>query len=233
MMRLTFLPALFSMTWLASAGPAPPIRIALVGDSTVNDQGGWGPGFRASFTAGVEVTNFAMNGRSSKSFRDEGRWEPVLASHPAYVLIQFGHNDVPGKGPERETDAATTYRRNLERYIDEARAAGAQPVLVTSIVRRNFDAEGKIRRDSLVPYVAVAREVAAERKVPLIDLYNLTLEQAERLGPDGCAEIDGLDKEGKRDHTHLGAAGQQQIGRMAAREFIKAAPPVRVYAVQP
>ena len=57
-----------------SAAPAPAIKIALVGDSTVNDQGGWGPGFRAFFTAGVDVTNYAMNGRSSKSFRDEGRW---------------------------------------------------------------------------------------------------------------------------------------------------------------
>lgn len=91
---------------------ASPVIIALVGDSTVNDQGGWGPGFAASFGPPVKVMNFALNGRSSKSFRDEGRWQPVLNAKPNYVLIQFGHNDNPSKGPARETDAKTTYRAN-------------------------------------------------------------------------------------------------------------------------
>jgi lysophospholipase L1-like esterase len=108
------------------------IRIMLVGDSTVNDQGGWGPGLRASFGPAVEVVNLALNGRSSKSFRDEGAWAKAIAARPAYILIQFGHNDVAGKGPARETDPATTYRANLERYVEEARAAsassGARPV---------------------------------------------------------------------------------------------------------
>ena len=76
-----------------------PLKIVLVGDSTVNDEGGWGPGFRASFGPGVEVVNLALNGRSSKSFRDEGHWAPVLAAKPDYILIQFGHNNGPGKGP--------------------------------------------------------------------------------------------------------------------------------------
>jgi pectinesterase len=138
---------------LAAQGPGRPVRIVLAGDSTVNDQGGWGPGFRATFGPKVEVVNLAKNGRSSKSFRDEGLWAPALAPKPDYVLIQFGHNDVPGKGPARETDAATTYRENLTRYIEEVRAAGGTPVLVTSIVRRNFTPEGKIKRDSLAPYV--------------------------------------------------------------------------------
>src|ERR1700733_2904407 len=104
---------------LRAADP-PAIKIALVGDSTVNDEGGWGPGFRASFDSHIEVVNFALNGRSSKSFRDEKHWEPVLAARPDYVLIQFGHNDGPGKGPERETDPKTTFRENLVRYLDEA-----------------------------------------------------------------------------------------------------------------
>src|SRR5262245_33600096 len=136
--------ALLSIPLAAGAQPRPAVRIVLVGDSTVNDEGGWGPGFRAAFGADVEVTNLAKNGRSSKSFRDEGLWQPALAAKPDYILIQFGHNDVPGKGPDRETDAATTYRANLARYIDEARAVGAKPVLVTSIVRRNFEPDGTI-----------------------------------------------------------------------------------------
>jgi lysophospholipase L1-like esterase len=198
--------------------------IALVGDSTVNDQGGWGPGFAASFTPDVKCLNFALNGRSSKSFRDEGHWAPVLAAKPDWVLIQFGHNDVPGKGPERETDPQTTFRENMARYIDEARSAGASVVLVTSIVRRNFDSEGKIKRDSLVPYVNEVRQLAAEKKVPLIDLYTLTLEQAERLGPARTAELGTTGGDGRLDTTHLGPLGQKEIGAMAAREFTRLVP---------
>ncbi len=208
---------------------APPIRIVLAGDSTVNDQGGWGSGLRASFGAGVEVINLAKNGRSSKSFRDEGLWAPALAAKADYILIQFGHNDVPGKGPDRETDAATTYRENLSRYIAEARVNGARPVLVTSIVRRNFTPDGKIVRDSLVPYVAAARAVAEDRNVTLIDLYSLTLAQAEKLGPAGCDAINAVDAAGKPDHTHLGPEGRQEIGAMAAAELVRLVPALKPY----
>jgi len=213
-----------------AAGPSPHVRIVLVGDSTVNDEGGWGPGFRAFFGSDVEVLNFAQNGRSSKSFLDEGWWAKALATEPNYILIQFGHNDGPGKGPERETDPRTTYRSNVARYVDEARIAGAVPVLVTSIVRRVFTPEGKIKLDALVPYVEAVRALAVEKKVVLIDLYALTLAQAERLGPDGCAEIDARTAEGQRDTTHLGSKGQQEIGLMAAREFVKAMPSLAAYA---
>jgi len=213
-----------------SAGPRPRVRIVLVGDSTVNDEGGWGPGFRALFGSDVEVLNFAQNGRSSKSFLDEGWWAKALAAEPNYILIQFGHNDGPGKGPERETDPQTTYRSNMARYVDEARIAGAVPVLVTSIVRRVFTPEGKIKRDALVPYVEAVRALAEEKKVALIDLYALTLAQAERLGQEGCAEIDARTAEGQRDTTHLGPKGQQEIGLMAAREFVKAMPHLAEYA---
>ncbi len=202
-------------------------RIVLVGDSTVNDQGGWGPGFRGSFGPEVEVTNLALNGRSSKSFRDEGAWAPAIAAKPDYILIQFGHNDGPGKGPERETDPKTTYRDNLIRYIDEARAAGAKPVIVTSITRRSFDADGKLKSDSLEPYIEAARAVAHEKNVPLMDLYALTRAQAEKLGPVGCLEIDALDKDGKPDTTHLSAKGRNEIGQMAAKEFVRVVPAMR------
>ncbi|MDE3198995.1 MAG: GDSL family lipase, partial [Acidobacteriota bacterium] len=147
------LPLMLSAAVLSPAA----VKIVLVGDSTVNDQGGWGPGFRGSFGSQVTVVNLALNGRSSKSFRDEGAWTPALDAKPDYILIQFGHNDGPGKGPDRETGPETTYRANLIRYIEEARGVGAKPVLVTSIVRRVFTPEGRIRADSLVPYVEEAR----------------------------------------------------------------------------
>jgi lysophospholipase L1-like esterase len=208
---------------------APPVRVVLVGDSTVNDGGGWGPGFRAAFGPDVEIVNLAKNGRSSKSFRDEGLWAPAVAGKPGYILIQFGHNDGPGKGADRETDPKTTFRENMIRYVEEAQAAGARPVLVTSIVRRVFTAEGKIKPDSLLPYVEAVRALAGERKIPLIDLYALTVAQAERLGAEGCADIDARLPDGQRDHTHLGPKGRQEIGRMAAQEFVKLMPAMRKY----
>ena len=152
----------------SAAWSQKPMKIVLVGDSTVNDEGGWGEGFRLWLTNGLtpppEVINLAKNGRSSKSFRDEGLWGPALAAKPNWILVQFGHNDQPGKGPDRETELSTTYRANMIRYVDEARATGAEPILVTSIVRRNFDASGKIKRDALFEYAAEVRKIAAEKK---------------------------------------------------------------------
>ena len=103
-------------------------------------------------------------------------------------------------------------------------------MLVTSIVRRVFNEEGKVKPDSLLPYVEAVRELAAERKIPLIDLYSLTLAQAEKLGPEGCADIDARLPDGTRDHTHLGPRGRQEIGRMAAEEFVKLMPAMRNYS---
>jgi pectinesterase len=223
------LPLLAATLFFHGTARPAPVRIVLVGDSTVNDGGGWGPGFRASFTPDVEVANFALNGRSSKSFRTEGAWAKATAQPSAYVLIQFGHNDCPGKGPERETDPNTTFRDNLARYVDEARAAGAKPVLVTSIVRRVFSADGKFKPDTLVPYAEAARRLAAEKNVPLMDMYELTRKQAETLGPAGVAEINPVSKDGKPDATHLNPKGQREIGRIAALEFTRVVPAMRPY----
>jgi pectinesterase len=221
------LPAVLPIALLCAMTSPAAVKIVLVGDSTVNDQGGWGTGFHGSLSPEVQVTNLALNGRSSKSFRDEGAWAPALAAKPDYILIQFGHNDSPGKGPDRETDPQTTYRANLIRYIDEARAEGVKPVLVTSITRRNFDADGKLKVDSLAPYVEATRAVAKEQNVPLMDLYSLTREQAEKLGPRGVLDIDATDKDGKPDSTHLGPLGRNEIGLMAAREFVRVVPALR------
>jgi PelA/Pel-15E family pectate lyase len=197
------------------------IKIVLAGDSTVHDEGGWGVGFRASLNPTVQVVNLARNGRSSKSFREEGSWGKVLAEKPTYVLIQFGHNDVPGKGVDRETDPATTYHANMARYVDEVRAVGGVPILVTSIVRRNFDGNGKIKPDSLLPYVEEVHKVAAEKNAPLIDLYKLTVAQAEARGPAGSEALDRKDAQGKLDTTHLAPIAQKEIGVMAARETVR------------
>jgi lysophospholipase L1-like esterase len=212
---------------IAMAQAQKPIEIVLVGDSTVNDEGGWGEGFRQCLA--IDVINLAKNGRSSKSFRDEGLWAPALAANPAFILIQFGHNDEPGKGADRETDPSATYRANMIRYVDEARSAGATPILVTSIVRRNFDAGGKIKRDHLIDYVTEVRKIAAEKDVPLIDLYAITLAQAESLGPEGSKTLGAITKEGKLDTTHLSAVGRHEIGVIAARELVRLEPALKLY----
>ncbi len=202
-------------------------NVTLVGDSTVAEGGGWGPGFRAAVQGKVEVRNLARNGRSSKSFRDEGAWTLAIDGKANYILVQFGHNDCPGKGPERETVPATTYRQNLTRYLTEARAAGAVPVLVTSIVRRTFTADGKIKPDCLVPFVEQTRTLAAETKTPLIDLYSLTKELSERIGLEASDALGPRSADGKPDRTHLAPKGQQEIGAIAAREFLRLFPALR------
>ncbi len=165
---------------------AGAVRFLLVGDSTVTDEIGWGKGFLHRVTSHSTVVNAAKNGRSSKSYLAEGLWRDALA-HPAdYILIQFGHNDQPGKGPDRETDPATTYRQNLSRYIDEARAAGARPVIVTSLARRQFGPDARIASD-LGAYVEAAKAVAADRRVTVVDLHAFSIVVLDRMGPDAAA----------------------------------------------
>lgn len=120
------------------------MKVVLAGDSTVTDDAGWGVGFATRLVPGTACVNLAQGGRSSKSFRDEGWWDRVLETRGDVVLIQFGHNDQPGKGPERETDPETTYRANLAGYVVEARGAGMTPVIVTSLTRRWFDTDGRL-----------------------------------------------------------------------------------------
>ena len=222
-MRIGILLTAIALAGGDTAGQAPGqhARIALVGDSTVAEGGGWGPGFRAAFGPDIEVLNFAQNGRSSKSFRAEGFWDPAMAAKPHYVLIQFGHNDNPGKGPDRETDPATTYRANLTRYLDDARAAGAIPILVTPIVRRNLTDDARVRSDANLAYVEEVRRLGAARHVLVMDMYDLTLRQCERLGRAGCDALGATTATGTLDTTHLSASGQREVGAIAAAEFVR------------
>ena len=203
--------------------PAGTVRIVLVGDSTVTDDSGWGTGFRRLATEAVEVVNTAANGRSSKSFIDEGRWSDALAKRGQYYLIQFGHNDEPGKGHERETDPKTTYRAHMARYVDDVRAIGARPVLVTSLVRRLYREDGTIRTTQ-TPYVEAVRALAAEKQVPLVDLHAISLADAESAGEDVWADLSPRDHKGQVDRTHLNTKGSEVVGRMVVEALRKALP---------
>jgi pectinesterase len=210
-------------TSVAAQSKAARIRVVLVGDSTVAEQSGWGPGFRRLANPDVEVVNMAANGRSSKSFIDEGLWAKALEARGRYYLIQFGHNDEPGKGPERETDPKTTYRAFMTRYVDEARAIGATPILVTSLVRRIYNPNGTIKTTQ-TPYVEVVRLLAAEKHVPLIDLHAISLADAENAGDDVWTDLSPRDDKGEVDRTHLNAKGSDVVGRMVAEALQQSVP---------
>jgi lysophospholipase L1-like esterase len=203
-----------------------PVKIVLVGDSTVNAEGGWGKGFCEIVTPNVTCVNEALNGRSSKSFIDEGAWAKALADKGDYYLIQFGHNDQK-KDVERATYPETTYAAYIRRYIRDTRAIGAVPVIVTSLSRRNYR-DGVLVED-LTAYVNAAKRVATEEDVTLIDLNamsvkllkGMTQAQADEFDaathPDAAAE----NSTPKLDRTHLNAKGQAVFGRMVADSLIR------------
>ncbi|WP_395743438.1 rhamnogalacturonan acetylesterase [Prosthecobacter sp.] len=223
MLRRTFLLLALSFSISTSHADEPRTKVALAGDSTVTDTAGWGAAFAKLLGPKAECLNFARGGQSTKSFRDSGNWKKVLDSKPAYILIQFGHNDMPGKGPNRETDPETTYRQNLITFIDEARAIGAQPIIVTSLTRRVFDKD-KIRGE-LKPYADAATKVAAEKQVPLVDLFTRSVDLHNKLG---IAESDTFNPPGKdpktTDRTHLNPHGAEVIATLITEELRKTAP---------
>jgi lysophospholipase L1-like esterase len=180
----------------ADPTPVRPIsasKIILVGDSTTAVIGGWGPSFCADHvTSFVACVNLARGGRSSGSYFAEGSWDLALAemSTPGfvatYVLIQFGHNDQPGK-PGRSTDLATEFPNNLRRYVTETRARGAIPVLLTPLTRRQF-VDGRVQND-LEPWAETIRSIAAETGTPLVDLNASSVAAVQAMGPAMAARF--------------------------------------------
>ena len=212
-----------------NAGPsATQPKIVLIGDSTVTDNAGWGLGFRQFLTDGAECLNRSLGGRSSESFRREGRWTNALALQGDYYLIQFGHNNEAGK-PGRSTDMPT-FVSNMVSYVEEARAIGAKPVLVTPLTRRQWDKAhpGKIQ-SSLAPYAEEVRRIAATKHVPLVDLQARSIELCESLGPVKCLEfsppkvVAGTNT-GGFDGTHLNAKGHVLFARLVVEELRQALP---------
>jgi lysophospholipase L1-like esterase len=233
-----------------------PSKIILVGDSTTAVIGGWGPSFCAHHvTSFLACVNLARGGRSSGNYRAEGSWDVALGEMrtPGYrdiwVVIQFGHNDQPGK-PGRSTDLATEFPANMARYVDEIRAAGAKPILVTPLTRRMFK-EGRLEND-LEPWAAAVRRVAAEKRVPLLDLNAESAAAVQAMGetaanrfaqlPPGStptgpvpAYLNATEVQEKPmavpklsfDRTHLGSEGADYFAAMVTRQLAKAVPELR------
>lgn len=207
---------------MLGAEPSDTITIFMIGDSTMankplekeNQERGWGQMLPLMLQGAIKVDNHAMNGRSGKSFIDEGRWDAVVGKiRPGdYVIIQFGHNDQK-KDPRRHGDIGGVFDDNLRKFVNEARAKGAKPILCNSIVRRNFPAdttekhidrddaplqgfenlkltpEGEVLVDTHGAYVDAPRRVARELSVPFIEMNTLTHNLVQGLGPDKSKEL--------------------------------------------
>jgi lysophospholipase L1-like esterase len=204
-------------------------RIVLAGDSTVNHTTGWGTAFCERQTTDTECFNSSRNGRSAKSYREQGLWDRALAVHPDYILIQFGANDGPGKGPLLEDVPATTFSDYMRADIRDARAAGAIPVLVTPLPQRQYK-DGKHVR-TLEDYAAAMRAVGKETNTVVLDLNAeanaaldaMTEDQAHQFNSNPAnPNVPG------RDTTHLNAKGDEYFGAMVAREFAAAFPAIKV-----
>jgi len=237
----------------AAATDHTSIRVILVGDSTMASKSGYGDAFCARFTAEVSCINLARGGRSTKSFREEGRWDEVQrllkdgANYKAtYVLVQFGHNDQPGK-PGRSTDLVTEFAPNMARYAQETKAAGGIPVLLTPLTRRSF--RGEYLHNDLAPWAEATRQAAAREHAVLLDLNADSYAAVQAMGQ---AEADTLAAapppatgatapfdpnkvepagaaKSAFDRTHVGAKGAGVFAAIVEREMVRAVPETRAY----
>jgi lysophospholipase L1-like esterase len=217
---------------------AQKTTIYTIGDSTManktkpdeNPERGWGQMLPLFFNDNITVDNRAVNGRSTRSFIDEKRWDAIykVLKPGDYVFIQFGHNDQKEKDSTRYTNPHTAYRHNLIRFVNETRAKGAIPVLFSSIVRRNFNEQG-VLISTHGDYPLETRLVAQEYKVPFIDMeyYSELLEQS--YGPEKSKQLHlhykageiPYYKEDKADNTHLCVKGATEIAKIAVEELKK------------
>jgi lysophospholipase L1-like esterase len=246
--------AALSISGHAVAAERLPIRVILVGDSTMATKSGYGDAFCARFTPEVSCINLARGGRSTSSFRLEGRWDEVqrllkdgAGFQATYVLVQFGHNDQPGK-PGRSTDFVTEFPANMARYAQETKALGGVPVLVTPLTRRSF--HGAYLHNDLAPWAEATRKAAAREGAVLLDLnadsyaavQAMGQEQADTLAvappqagglPTAPQDPNKLEPQGAAksafDRTHVGAKGADFFAAMVEGEMARALPATRVY----
>jgi lysophospholipase L1-like esterase len=220
-------PLAFAATGTAQATGRRSRTLYIAGDSTAAQkytsnapETGWGmalPFFLKNWT----VANHAQNGRSSKSFVDEGRLKAILSAiQPGDLLvIQFGHNDEKREDPTRYTEPWSTYQDYLRMYIDGARARGARPVLATSVERRKFDTAGKAL-PTHGEYPAGMRALAKEEQVTLLDIQALSIALWQRLGAEETKKYFNWTAT-EQDNTHFNPPGAIAVARFVARELLR------------
>lgn len=232
-MKIIWLTFLVLISSVFAFGQKQPVTIFLAGDSTMaqktadkRPETGWGESFQNLFDpAKVRIENHAQNGRSTKSFIDEGRWQAILnrLKKGDYVFVEFGHNDEKLDKPGVGAAANGEYRENLIRFVKDVRAKNGFPVLLTPVVRRRFDESGKFF-DTHGEYPEAVRRVTAELKVPLVDLHRKSEALLKKLGAEESKKLFLILKAGENpnypkgvdDNTHFSAFGAEQIARLAA-----------------
>jgi len=232
---MKFLITTFSILFLSvfASAQKSPIVVYLAGDSTMAEktsdkrpETGWGEYLQSQLDeTKVKVENHAQNGRSTKSFIAEGRWQKIVDSLKKgdYVFIEFGHNDEKLDKPNVGAAANGEYRENLIRFVKDVRAKKAFPVLLTPVMRRRFDENGKFF-DTHGEYPDAMRKVAQELKVPLIDMHRKSeavlvkfgAEESKKLFLQLRPKAHPNYPEGVEDNTHFSAFGAEQMTRQAA-----------------
>lgn len=193
--------------------------IHYAGDSTVQfnsiatyPQTGLGQVLPLFLKANIAVKNHGKNGRSTKSFINEGRLEVVGKNicQGDFLFIEFGHNDEKETDSSRYTDPDTEYKDNLKKFIEVANQKGALPVLITPLERGNFE-NGHLYAGKHIPYVKAMKEVAKECNVPIVDLNAKSRALMEELGE---AKSHALFN---KDTTHMNYEGAITFGRLLAQ----------------
>lgn len=260
-----FLAALTLLMLTSAFTMRKTVTVFMIGDSTMankdttggKQERGWGMMLQQYFKSGVVVDNHAVNGRSSKSFIDEGRWDVVLSKMKPgdYVIIQFGHNDEK-PAADRHTDPGTTFDANLRRFVLESRARDGIPILCNAVVRRNFyrqvdssvDDESlrnttyedeKVNSDTLIDthgaYLLSPRNVARELGVPFIDANRVTHDLEQGMGIEGSRRLHMWFRpgehpsvpKGRKDNTHYNVYGATVVAGLLAEEIAHQVPALK------
>lgn len=246
--------AVLSLLLCSCIAEARYVRVLLAGDSTCADMKnvssssyrGWGQVFQFFYDSRhVTVINFAKGGASTKTFREHGCWDALASEMKKgdIVLIQFGHNDENVKDGRGTTP--DEYKQNLIGYVQEVRAAGADPVLMTPILRRRYDAQGKAMRGgggnfNHLKYSPKVFEVAHELKVPLIDGEQISEQWLDSMTPDTAKDYFVWFRsgaylkypDGKTDDVHLNQKGAYEIASRFSEELCSVKPILKRHHIQ-
>jgi lysophospholipase L1-like esterase len=231
-MKKFFIPVLI-LFMAFSFSEKKKVKIFIAGDSTASikdikayPETGWGMPFVYFWDSTVTVVNKAKNGRSTKSFKNEGLWKQIMdeSSEGDYIFIQFGHNDeVPTKS---NATTEPEFKNNLKQYIAEARSKKAIPVLLTSMARRSFDSTGKIKGTHDV-YAQITRDAAKEENVVLFDMDKRTQQLYQQFGVENSKLLFLQLKPGehpnhpagKEDNTHFSEMGARLVAQLVLQEI--------------
>lgn len=225
-MRIVFAITLFLILSISQA-QEKTVTVGLIGDSTVAEQSGWGPAFAERFDRRAKILNYAKNGATLQALSK--KLDELVQLRPDYVLIQFGHND-------QKRYNTSVYSDHLKSYVDRIQQAGGLPVIVSSVTRRSFDADGKIVSNlvknenysyqaTLTDYADAAEAVAKELNLPFIDLHRISIAHHNQIGREASMAYNFKED----DKTHFNQKGAEAIAGLILEELKAVLPELAPY----